>query len=247
VITVVYDQTSHHNNLTQAPGGRFPGPATGGYDNLANAKAAPTTVGGHKAYGVYVAPGTGYRNDHTSGVATGDQLEGIYAVLDGTHYNNGCCFDYGNAETNAHDDGNGTMEAVYFGNIKAWGYGTGAGPWVMADLENGLYSGSNHGLNSGDPSVSHRYLTAIINGGQNHWAIKAGNAQAGGLSTYFNGARPSGGYNPMRKQGAILLGIGGDNSHGSAGTFYEGVMTSGYPSDSAENALQAEITSVAYH
>jgi hypothetical protein len=51
----------------------------------------------------------------------------------------------------------------------------------------------------------------------------------------------------MRKQGAILLGIGGDNSHGSAGTFYEGVMTSGYPSDSAENALQAEITSVAYH
>ncbi len=37
------------------------------------------------------------------------------------------------------------------------------------------------------------------------------------------------GYNPMHKQGAIILGIGGDNSKGSAGTFYEGVMTSGYP------------------
>ena len=34
----------------------------------------------------------------------------------------------------------------------------------------------------------------------------------------------------MHKEGAIILGIGGDNSKGSAGTFYEGVMTSGYPS-----------------
>jgi hypothetical protein len=245
VITVIYDQTSRHNNLTQAPPGGFSGPAPGGYDNLANAKAAPTTLNGHKAYGVYVAPGTGYRNDHTSGIATGDQPEGIYAILDGTHYNGGCCFDYGNAETNAHDDGNATMEAVYFGNIRVWGYGSGTGPWVMADLENGLYSGSNHGYNAGDPTVNHRYLTALINGGPNHWAIKAGNAQAGSLSTYFNGVRPSG-YNPMRKQGAIILGIGGDNSHGSAGTFYEGVMTSGYPSDATENAVQANITSAGY-
>lgn len=58
-----------------APGG-FNGPAAGGYDNLANATAAPVTVAGHKAYGVFVAPGTGYRNNHTSGIATGDQSEG---------------------------------------------------------------------------------------------------------------------------------------------------------------------------
>ncbi|GHJ39090.1 hypothetical protein Sm713_46990 [Streptomyces sp. TS71-3] len=44
----------------------------------------------------------------------------------------------------------------------------------------------------------------------------------------------------------ILLGIGGDNSNGSAGTFYEGVMTSGYPSDSTENAVQSSITSAGY-
>ena len=48
------------------------GGAAGGPDNLANATAAPAMAGGHKAYGVYVAPGTGYRNDHTSGIATGD-------------------------------------------------------------------------------------------------------------------------------------------------------------------------------
>ena len=123
VITIIYDQTSHHNNLTQAPGGAFPGPASGGYDNLANATAAPTTVGGHKAYGVYIPSGTGYRDDSTNGVATGDSSEGIYAVLDGTHYNGGCCFDYGNAETSNTDTGDGHMEAINFGNETTWGYG----------------------------------------------------------------------------------------------------------------------------
>ncbi len=75
-----------------------------------------------------MAAGTGYRDDTTSGIATGDDAEGEYAIFDGTHYNGGCCFDYGNAETNNNDDGNGTMEAIYFGNIKVWGYGTGQRP-----------------------------------------------------------------------------------------------------------------------
>ncbi|POX48453.1 alpha-N-arabinofuranosidase [Streptomyces sp. Ru71] len=247
LITVVYDQSGRGNHLTQAPPGGFQGPAAGGYDNLAEASAAPVTVGGHKAYGVFIAPGTGYRNNHTNGIATGDQPEGMYAVLDGSHHNGGCCFDYGNAETNSRDNGNGTMEAVYFGNIKVWGYGTGNGPWVMADLENGLFSGVNPGYNAGDPSVSHRFLTAIVKGGPNQWAIRAGNAQSGGLSTYYSGPRPNAsGYNPMKKEGAIILGIGGDNSNGSAGTFYEGVMTSGYPSDATENAVQANIDAAGY-
>ncbi|WP_377272945.1 alpha-L-arabinofuranosidase B [Peterkaempfera sp. SMS 1(5)a] len=243
VITVIYDQSGRGNNLTQAPGGG----AAGGPDNLANATAAPITVNGHKAYGVYVAAGTGYRNDHTSGIATGDQSEGMYAIFDGTHYNGGCCFDYGNAETSNNDTGNGHMEAIYFGNIKVWGYGAGNGPWVMADLENGLFSGVNAGYNANDPSVNYRFLTAMVKGGQNQWAIRGGNAQSGGLSTFYSGARPNvSGYNPMHKEGAIILGIGGDNSKGSAGTFYEGVMTSGYPSDATENAVQANISSVGY-
>ncbi|MEV1206672.1 arabinofuranosidase catalytic domain-containing protein, partial [Microbispora rosea] len=159
----------------------------------------------------------------------------------------GCCFDYGNAETNSRDNGNGTMEAIYFGNIKVWGYGTGNGPWVMADLENGLFSGVNPGYNANDPSVNHRYLTAIVKGEPNHWAIRAGNAQSGGLSTFYDGKRPNAsGYNPMKKEGAIILGIGGDNSHGSAGTFYEGVMTSGYPTAATENEVQANIVAAGY-
>jgi hypothetical protein len=247
VITIIYDQSGRNNRLTQAPPGGFNGPAAGGYDNLADATAAPITVAGHKAYGVFVSPGTGYRNNNTNGVATGDQPEGMYAIFDGTHYNGGCCFDYGNAERNSRDNGNGTMEAIYFGNIKVWGYGSGNGPWIMADLENGLFSGINQHLNSGDPSISHRFLTAIVKGEPNHWAIRGGNAQSGSLGTFYNGARPNvAGYNPMKKEGAIILGIGGDNSVGAAGTFYEGVMTSGYPSDATENSVQANIVAAGY-
>ncbi len=241
LITEIYDQSGHGNNLTQAPGGG----AAGGPDNLANATAAPTMLNGHQAYGVYVAPGTGYRDDSTNGIATGDNPEGIYDVLDGTHYNGGCCFDYGNAETNNNDNGAGHMEAVYFGNIRVWGYGTGNGPWIMADLENGLYSGQNAGYNANDPTTSYRYTTAMVEGESNHWAILGGNAQSGGLATDYSGPRPAG-YNPMHKEGAIILGIGGDNSKGSAGTFYEGVMTSGYPSAATENAVQANIVAAGY-
>jgi hypothetical protein len=243
VITEIYDQSGHGNNLTDAPGGG----AAGGPDNLANATAAPVTVGGHKAYGVYVAAGTGYRDDSTSGIATGDNPEGEYAIFDGTHYNAGCCFDYGNAETSNDDTGNGHMEAIYFGNIKVWGYGTGNGPWIMADMENGLYSGVNAGYNANDPTISNRFTTAMIEGGPNQWAILGGNAQSGSVSTFYSGVRPNvSGYNPMHKEGAIILGIGGDNSKSSAGTFYEGVMTSGYPSAATENAVQASIVSAGY-
>ena len=243
VITIIYDQSGRGNNLTQAPGGG----AAGGPDNLANAVAAPTTLNGRRAYGVYVAAGTGYRDDHTSGIATGDQPEGEYAIFDGTHHNSGCCFDYGNAETSAHDTGNGHMEAIYFGNSKVWGYGSGNGPWVMADLENGLFSGVNQRYNANDPTVNYRYLTAMVKGGANEWSIRGGNAQSGSLSTFYNGKRPNvSGYNPMHKEGAILLGIGGDNSKGSAGTFYEGVLTSGYPSDATQNAVQANIVAAGY-
>jgi hypothetical protein len=241
VITEIFDQSGNGNNLTDAPAGG----AAGGPDGLANATAAPTTVDGQPVYGVYIAAGDGYRDDSTKNIATGNNSEGEYAIFDGTHFNGGCCFDYGNAETNNDDDGDGTMEAIYFGNIKVWGYGTGNGPWIMADMENGLYSGSAAGYNANDPTTSYRYTTAMVEGGANQWAILGGNAQSGSLATDFSGVRPSG-YNPMKKQGAIILGIGGDNSKGSAGTFYEGVMTSGYPTAATEASVQANIVAAGY-
>jgi hypothetical protein len=169
----------------------------------------------------------------------------MYAIFDGTHFNNGCCFDYGNAETSSTDTGDGHMEAIYFGTETTWGTGTGNGPWVMADLENGLFSGQNARQNTADPSITFRFVTAIVKGEPNQWAIRAGNAASGSLSTFYSGVRPSG-YTTMHKEGAIILGIGGDNSNGAQGTFYEGVMTSGYPSDATENSVQANIVAARY-
>ncbi|RYP82664.1 hypothetical protein DL769_001571 [Monosporascus sp. CRB-8-3] len=247
LITIIYDQSGRGNHLTQAPPGGFRGPEANGYDNLASAIGAPVTLNGQKAYGVFVSPGTGYRNNNPSGTAKGDTAEGMYAVLDGTHYNGGCCFDYGNAETNSLNMGNGHMEAIYYGDNTVWGSGAGSGPWLMADLENGLFSGANPKNNAGDPSISYRFFTAVLKGGPNLWALRGGNSASGSLSTYYNGARPSvSGYNPMSKEGAIILGIGGDNSVGAQGTFYEGVMTSGYPSDATENSVQANVVAAKY-
>lgn len=247
LITIIYDQSGHNNHLTQAPPGGFAGPAPGGYDNLASATGAPVKLNNQKAYGVFVAPGTGYRNNKATGTAKGDAAQGMYAILDGTHYNGACCFDYGNAETSSRDTGNGHMEAIYFGNCKVWGSGSGNGPWIMADLENGLFSGANPKNNPNDQTISHRFTTAIVKGQPGHWAIRGADATSGSLSTFYNGNRPSvKGYNPMSKEGAIILGIGGDNSKSAQGTFYEGVMTSGYPSDATENSVQENIIAAKY-
>ena len=50
----------------------------------------------------------------------------------------------------------------------------------------------------------------------------------------------------MHKKGGMLLGNGGDNGNGSAGTFFEGVMTVGYPTDEAISAVQENIAAARY-
>jgi len=80
--------------------------------------------------------------------------------------------------------------------------------------------------------------------GKNHWTIKSGNAQSGSLITPFDGQRPSTRYTPMRKEGAIGLGTGGDNSNAATGNWFEGVMTTAYSSDAADDAVQTNIVSI---
>lgn len=71
LITIIYDQSGKGNHLTQAPPGGFRGPETNGYDNYASATGAPVTLNGQKAYGIFVSPGTGYRNNAINGAITG--------------------------------------------------------------------------------------------------------------------------------------------------------------------------------
>src|ERR1039458_6564277 len=84
VISVIYDQTSKGNNLYQAAPGTFNGPAKGGFDTQPIADMAPITISGHKAYGVYIIPGMGFRNNNATGLAINDEPEGVYSVVDGT-------------------------------------------------------------------------------------------------------------------------------------------------------------------
>jgi non-reducing end alpha-L-arabinofuranosidase len=49
-----------------------------------------------------------------------------------------------------------------------------------------------------------------------------------------------------RGSGAIILGIGGDNSPWAAGTFYEGAMTYGFATDETEQAVFANIAAAGY-
>jgi len=263
-ISIIYDQTPMKNDLKPAPAGgavRTP-------DNPAVATALKTMVGGHAVYGVLIKPGMGYRAGCSGcgvatpkGTATGDEPETQYMVTSQNNLVDGCCFDYGNAETDSHDDGNGTMEAVYFGGGVVWGTGSPGGhnngPWVMADLENGLYAGwennSDQNISTNTPSKLN-FVNAVLvgdvasqNGGKGRFALYAGDATTGMLATKYDGIRPAKtGYVPMHKQGSIILGIGGDNSNSAGGEFFEGVMASGAASLATLNAVQANIVAAGY-
>ena len=248
-ISVIYDQSPNANHLTKAPSGGWL--TNGGLE--ANATAAKITANGHEVYGVYTTSNfddtvgaVGYRDNSTKGVPTGDNPEAMYMVVSGKHYNQWCCFDYGNAETNNTDDGKATMEAVYFGNSTQWGRGSGSGPWVMADLEDGVYAGGSTAAPASNTSLVANYVTAMLKGPSgNRFVLKGGDAQSGTLATKYDGARPAG-YSPQKKQGAIILGIGGDNSHTGEGTFFEGCMTAGVPADAVEDAVEANIVAAGY-
>ena len=127
----------------------------------------------------------------------------------------------------------------------------------MTDQENNLVGCSNFPGTSKIcqtlPNVDFRFTTAMAKGDSTaagtvgSWESQAGDAQQGALATMFSGDRVDQTYAPMRKQGGIVLGNGGDNSNGAQGTFYEGVMTAGFPSDATDAAVQANIVAAQYN
>lgn len=255
-ISIIYDQSPNHNDLTKGYGHWAP------VDTEAVATEGQIKLNGHRVFGIYThdgwspAPGVGYRNNSTTGVQTGNASEGLYMVCDAKRYNQWCCFDYGNAQTNGESSGPGIMECIYYGSSTQFNRCGGSGPWVMNDMEMGMTCGahlndsSNHSIDISNMN----YLTAMIKGGAhpghadtNFHTIKAGDAQKGKLEVHYAGPRDAAaGYYPLKLQGAIILGIGGDNSHSGIGTFYEGVMTKGCPYDSTDDSVQANIIAAGY-
>jgi hypothetical protein len=268
-ISIIYDQSANANHLRPAPRGG----AKATPDNPVNAADLKVNISGHPVYGVFIKPGMGYRAGCTGcgvvtprGTATGDQPETEYMITSWNGLVDGCCFDYGNAETSSNDDGNGTMEAVYFGGGVVWGTGFPGGhnqgtppngnPWVMADLENGLYAGwdgDDQAIATNMP-LRFNFVTAMLvgdvaskNNGAGRFALYGADATSGSLQTMYDGIRPAKtGYVPMRKQGSIILGIGGDNSDGDGGQWFEGVMASGAATLQTLNNVQANIVAAGY-
>jgi hypothetical protein len=245
-ITKIYDQTANHNDLPISWGGYWKGPGANGSDVGANAMALPVTVAGHPAYGVLVTPGVGYRIDNAKNAPNGSQPEGIYMVTSSGAVNQWCCFDYGSGETSHTDTGNATMNAIEWGTACWFGGCSGSGPWVEADLENGMYSTNTGPNTSNNPGVHYPFVSAWEkNNGTSNFTLKYGNADSGGLTTTWSGPLPNN-YSPMKLQPSILLGTGGDNSNSATGEFFEGAVTAGYPSDATENAVQANLAANPY-
>jgi non-reducing end alpha-L-arabinofuranosidase len=148
------------------------------------------------------------------------------------------------------------METTYYGNANYWYHGQDAGPWVMTVQENNLVgcvtASPNDKYCPDLAGIPWRFVTATADGQLHHWRSMGGDAQHGDLEVMFDGPRVGNdrnNYDPMRKQGAILLGNGGDNSNGSQGTFYEGAMTATgtFPSKETNKKIQSNIVASCYN
>jgi len=97
--------------------------------------------------------------------------------------------------------------------------------------------------------INHTFVTAMIKGDAvgppGHWAIKCNDTQSGNLKIYWDERRATH-YAPMRKQGAIILGVGGGGDNRAIGTFYEGCMTHGYTTDATDDAVQGNVVAAGY-
>lgn len=268
-ISKVYDQSGNGNDLTVAKKGNYQGTASQDCKE-ANAKAQSLTVNGHKVYSLFTANNAnqGYRANQegysgypasvqaAKGMPINNEPQGIYALEDGSRPGVGCCccFDFGNASLNNAAGPTGAMNTLFFG-IGYWGKGSGNGPWFLNDMEAGVWaggSGASNVRNNNLPSTNFNYALGITktstdnNVGQ--YAIRvasstlADNAQAPHLVTAYDGRAPT----TWKMHGGIVLGVGGDNSNSSSGTFYEGCITAGRPSDATDDLIMKNILDAGY-
>jgi len=249
-VSILYDQSGNGNDLKVAPAGCY----TGGDgkaaqpDHESDAKKRPLTISGHHVYALYMIPQDGYRNNTAHNTPLGNTAQGIYEIADGTHYGFACCWDFGNV---APDNCNGsTMDTLFFGTAY-WDKGAGDGPWFMGDFEAGVWSmgtspkmgaGAKPETNLNLPSSTMEFAFGILKTTAGQYTIRVGDATTGSLTTAYDGPSPK----PWDNKGAIVLGVGGDNSNWSEGTFFEGVVTNGRPSDDTDALVLQNVQAAGY-
>lgn len=263
-VSKLYDQSGRGNDLTVAKAGLTNGGMYAGMDDFeTSATKGGMSVGGHDVYSLYMEARQGYRlTARGDGVPYDKEPQGLYMLADGTHAGAACCWDFGNVTPNPKSYAE--MNTLMLG-IAYWGKGAGEGPWYGADFEAGVWMG---GSNVGDPGWGGLDASAAqkppnpnnpsMKGVKfalgflkttstpvDTYALRMANlATATEPTTAYKGNYPTGKH--IKNMGAVVIGVGGDNSNNSWGTFYEGAVVQGYPDDATENAVMQNLKDAGY-
>jgi hypothetical protein len=243
--SLLYDQSGKKNNLKVAPKGLSNGGMYAAMDDFeSSATKGSMMVAGHKVYSLYMAAREGYRlTAKGDGMPLGTAAQGIYILADGTHSGTACCWDFGNVSTDP--TRYGVMNTIFFGT-GFWGKGAGQGPWFLGDFEGGVWAGGSGGsnvTNNNNPSLKVPFALGMLKTSPNHYALRMANLQmAADLTTAYDGQSPK----QWANDGGIVLGVGGDNSNNSWGTFFEGAIVAGAPTNDTDLAVMKNVQAVGY-
>jgi hypothetical protein len=253
-ISILYDQSGNNNHLSVAKKGP-PGTTYSDQDDFESiADGKELTVGDHRVYSLYMEARQGYRLPvRGNGVPFGSEAQGLYMLADGSRVGSQCCWDFGNVSV---DPTVFTSTNALFLGTAYWGKGAGAGPWFMADFATGIWAGGSipddpgYGdfsdlgpANPNNPSLLVPFALGFMKTDSTKYALRMANAQsASSVATAYQGDLP----HALDNQGAIVLGVGADNSNNSFGTFYEGAVLAGFPTDGAELDVLENIKAAGY-
>jgi hypothetical protein len=251
-VATLYDQSGNKNDLIRGSKGPTGNGDRSGADDYESTVKESVTAGGHKVYVLYMVKFEGYRtplNKTGMGLPTGNKAQGIYELVDGTRTltdNGPCCWDFGSVSPDPSKYV--TMNTLFFGK-GFWGTGAGSAPWFMGDFEGGVWAGGSSatpGANSMNPSMKGvAFALGILHTPVGKYALRmADTSSATDLTTAYDGAIPSG--KTWGNAGGITLGVGGDNSNNASGTFYEGALTNGSPSNDTDLLIMKNIQAVGY-
>ena len=258
VVERIYDQSPLANHLGPEHGASWLPPPRNSQDVGVNMTAASRVrLGGAPVYSAVFDQRcnsthescdglvAGYSNRTAAGTPVGDEPQTVYALYDGRHFSTGCCFEFGSAEKTPTRVG-GSMEAVYYGcnDTHPPLPPCEKGPYAYSDLEHMHEMMTLPGF---EPVRLQPvdFLFAVVKGEPGRLSLAAAEARAGvALRTLYDGPYPV--NFTSKKQGGIVLGVGGDNSPYGSGTFYEGVIARGFSSSEVDAAVLANIAAAGY-
>ena len=260
-VSVLYDHSGNGNDLKRAPKGSTAGGATGALDDYESiATKGQVTAGGHKVYSLYMNKTEGYRSQ--TGVTgknmpKGTDPQGTYELADGTRKASACCWDFGNVTSNpatewafmdtlclGHTFWGNSKDAQWFGFGVDFEGGVWAGGSKNGDPGWGALSGT-YTTNTANPTMSAaKFALGFLRVKSSEYSLRAADlSKDSDLTTAYLGALP---VTNFGHKGGIVLGVGGDNSNNSVGTFYEGAMVAGYPTNDIELSIMKNIKAVGY-